>query len=51
MEEFETKINTVVQYFENQNKLVRVSGVGTPEEVAERLDEILVRSLKKVRRV
>ena len=50
MEEFETKINTVVHYFENQNKLVRVSGVGTPEEVAIRLDEILVRSLKKTRR-
>ncbi|MDR0604390.1 MAG: adenylate kinase [Bacteroidales bacterium] len=51
MEEFETKINAVVKYFKKQNKLVRVSGIGTPEEVAARLDEILVRSLKKTRRL
>ena len=51
MEEFETKINAVVQYFNKQNKLVQVNGIGTPEEVAERLDEILVRSLKKIRRI
>jgi adenylate kinase len=51
MEEFETKINTVIKYFKKQNKLVRVSGIGTPEEVATRLDEILVRSLKKTRRL
>ncbi len=51
MEEFETKISAVVKYFKKQNKLVRVSGTGTPEEVAARLDEILVRSLKKTRRI
>ena len=51
MEEFETKINTVVKYFKKQNKLVQVSGIGSPEEVAKRLDEILVRSLKKTRRI
>jgi adenylate kinase len=49
MEEFETKIGTVVDYFTKQNKLVRVDGIGTKEEVAERLDEILVSSLKKTR--
>lgn len=49
MEEFETKINTVVDYFTKQNKLVRVDGVGSKEEVAKRLDEILVSSLKKTR--
>ena len=51
MEEFETKINTVIKYFKKQNKLVRVNGVGSPEEVAAQLDEILVRSLKKTRRI
>ncbi|MDR1458942.1 MAG: adenylate kinase [Bacteroidales bacterium] len=51
MEEFETKIDTVIKYFKKQNKLVQVSGLGTPEEVAIRLDEILVSSLKKTRRV
>ena len=51
MEEFETKINTVIKYFKKQNKLVQVSGVGSTEEVAKRLDEILVRSLKKTRRI
>ncbi|MDR1878007.1 MAG: adenylate kinase [Bacteroidales bacterium] len=50
MEEFETKINAVVKYFKKQNKLVRVNGIGTTDEVAARLDEILVRSLKKTRR-
>lgn len=50
MEEFETKISAVIQYFKKQNKIVQVSGIGTPEEVANRLDEILVRSLKKIRR-
>ena len=49
MEEFETKINTVVDYFTKQNKLVRVDGIGSKEEVAKRLDEILVSSLKKTR--
>ncbi|MDR0368845.1 MAG: adenylate kinase [Bacteroidales bacterium] len=51
MEEFETKINTVIKYFKKQNKLVQVNGIGSPEEVAKRLDEILVRSLKKTRRI
>jgi len=48
MEEFETKINPVIKYFKSKNKLVRVSGIGSPEEVAEKLDEILVKSLKKI---
>lgn len=48
MEEFETKISSVMKYFKGNNKLVRVSGIGSPEEVAERLDEILVKSLKKI---
>lgn len=48
MEEFETKINLVIKYFKSKNKLVRVSGVGTPEEVSRKLDEILVKSLKKI---
>ncbi len=51
MEEFETKISTVMKYFKKQNKLVRVNGIGSPEEVAARLDEILLRSLKKTRRI
>ncbi|MDR1182966.1 MAG: adenylate kinase [Bacteroidales bacterium] len=51
MEEFETKINAVVKYFKKQNKLVRVNGTGTPKEVAAQLDEILLRSLKKTRRI
>lgn len=51
MEEFETKINTVIKYFKKQNKLVQVNGTGSPEEVAKRLDDILVRSLKKTRRI
>ena len=50
MEEFETNTNAVIQYFKKQNKIVQVSGMGTPEEVTDRLDEILVRSLKKMRR-
>jgi len=49
MEEFETKISIVVDYFTKQNKLVRVDGIGTKEEVSERLDEILAASLKKTR--
>jgi len=49
MEEFETKINIVVDYFTKQNKLVRVDGIGSKEEVSKRLDEILVSSLKKTR--
>ncbi|MDD2622713.1 MAG: adenylate kinase [Bacteroidales bacterium] len=48
MEEFENKINPVIKYFKSQNKLVRVSGVGSPEKVAEELDQILVKSLKKI---
>lgn len=48
MEEFETKINSVIKYFKSKNKLVRVNGVGTPEEVAERLEEIILKSLKKI---
>jgi adenylate kinase len=51
MEEFETKIHDVIKYFKKQNKLVRVNGIGTHEEVASRLDEILVHSLKKTRRI
>jgi len=47
MEEFETKISRVMDYFSKQNKLVRVDGCGSKEEVAERLDEILFSSLKK----
>ncbi|MCL2131613.1 MAG: adenylate kinase [Lentimicrobiaceae bacterium] len=49
MEEFETKISIVMDYFTKQNKLVRVDGIGSKEEVAERLDEILASSLKKTR--
>jgi len=49
MEEFETKISIVVDYFTKQNKLVRVDGIGTKEEVSTRLDEILAASLKKTR--
>ena len=48
MEEFETKINPVIKYFKSKNKLVRVNGIGSPEEVAEELDQILVKSLKKI---
>ncbi len=48
MEEFETKINPVIKYFKSKNKLMRVSGIGTQEEVSEQLDEILVNSLKKI---
>ncbi len=48
MEEFETKINPVIKYFKSKNKLVRVNGLGSPEEVAQQLDEILVKSLKKI---
>jgi adenylate kinase len=49
MEEFETKIAPVVKYFKKRNKLVKVSGLGSPEEVAQRIDEVLVRSLKRIR--
>jgi adenylate kinase len=48
MEEFETKINPVIKYFKSKNKLVRLNGLGTQEEIAEQLDEILVNSLKKI---
>ncbi len=48
MEEFETKINSVIKYFKSKNKLIRVNGMGTPEEVAERLEEIVLKSLKKI---
>ena len=48
MEEFETKINPVIKYFKSKNKLVRVNGIGSPEEVAEELDQILFKSLKKI---
>lgn len=48
MEEFETKINSVIKYFKSKNKLIRVNGMGTPEEIAERLEEIVLKSLKKI---
>jgi adenylate kinase len=49
MEEFETKIDPVVKYFKKRDRLIHISGLGTSEEVSERIDKLLVRSLKRTR--